>query len=275
MRRERLFQSSKLFLVVLSLGILFLLSLILPKNFFLPLRFVFQTVAAPFENVISGVGFFFRDMTGTIFSVGELKQENVALMEERMKWRTDEAMMLDIKKENEDLRKELSLPLRKHFNVRTVTVIARDSVERGKWIVIDHGSVDGMKKGMAVVAVPGVIIGIIDEVYVQSARVMLLSHPDSAIPGRIASQNTRGIVKGEHALGMKLGMISQADTMSDGDSVVTDDLERNIPSGLLIGTIKSLRPSMDHLFFEASVIAPLRVESLRFVSVLLSEKDTP
>jgi rod shape-determining protein MreC len=275
MRREGIFQSSKLFWVALSFAMLFFLSSFLPKGFFFPMRFVFQTITTPFENVVSAVGFFFRDMSGTLFSIGELKQENIRLRDENMQWRADEAMLLDIRKENEELRKELALPLRKRFEIRVATVIAKDSVERGKWVVIDTGSFDGVKKGMAVVATPGVIIGVVDEVYPKSSRVMLLSHPESAIPGRIAGQNTRGIAKGEHALGMMLGMISQTDTIHEGDSVVTDDLERNIPSGLLIGTIQSLQPSLDHLFLEASIIAPFRLESLRFVSVLLSEHDAP
>lgn len=275
MRRGGIFQSSKLFWVGVSFVILFSLSALLPKGFFFPIRFIFQTVATPFESVTSAVGFFFRDISGMVFSIGKLKQENIRLMEESVKWRADTAMLSDMRKENEELRKELTLPLRKRFEVRTATVIAKDSVERGKWVVIDIGSIDGAKKGMAVVAMPGVIVGVIDEVYVKSSRAMLLSHPDSAIPGRIAGQNTRGIVKGEHALGMTLGMISQADTVNEGDSVVTDDLERNIPSGLLIGTVKSLQPSLDHLFLEASIVLPFRVESLRFVSVLLTEYESP
>ena len=275
MRREGIFQSSKLFWVGVSFVMLFILSSLLPKGFFLPVRFLFQTVATPFENIISGAGFFLRDVGGTVFSIGKLKQENLRLIEENMRWRADEAMLSDMKKENEELRRELSLPLRDRFEIRTAAVIAKDSVERGKWVLIDSGSLDGVRKGMAVAAVPGVIVGVIDEVYVKSSRVMLLSHPDSAIPGRIAGQNTRGIVKGEHALGMTLGMISQADTANEWDSVVTDDLERNIPSGLLIGTVKSLQPSLDHLFLEASIVLPFRVESLRFVSVLLAEHEAP
>ncbi len=260
---------------MLSLTVIFFLSVFLSQGFFLPARFIFQTVAMPFESIVSKVGFFFRDVTGTVFSIGELKRENAWLMEKNIQWQADEAMFLDTRKENEELRKELSLPLRKRFDIRLATVIAKDSVERGKWIVIDNGSVDGMKKGMAVVATPGVIVGVIDEVYPRSARVMLLSHPDSAIPGRIAGQNTRGIIKGKYVLGMTLSMISQTDTVSEGDSVVTDDLEVNIPTGILIGTVKSLRSSRDHLFLEASIIPPIRAESLRFVSVLMAEHVAP
>jgi rod shape-determining protein MreC len=128
---------------------------------------------------------------------------------------------------------------------------------------------------MAVVSAPGVMVGVIDEVYPQSSRVKLLSHPESVIPGRIAGQNTRGIVRGEYGLGMMLGMISQADTVKNGDSVVTDDLERNIPSGLLIGTVESLQPSPDHLFLESTVVSLIRSDSLRFVSVLMNEKSSP
>ncbi len=228
-------------------------------------------MATPFEAVFSGTGFFLRDFGGTIASIGDLKQENARLNAERVEWHADQALLLDTQKENEELRKELALPLRTKFTTQVATVIARDPAVRGKWIFIDVGSLQGMESGMAVVAAPGVMVGVIDEVYPQSSRVRLLSHPESAIPGRIAGQNTRGIVRGEYALGMMLGMISQADTVKNGDSVVTDDLERNIPSGLLIGTIQSLQPSADHLFLESTVMSPIQTDSLRFVSVLRAE----
>lgn len=190
-----------------------------------------------------------------------------------MKRIAEGASLTDIQKENDELRKELSLPLRKRFDMISAAVIAKDAANRGKWIIIAAGSIDGVSKGMAVVAVPGVMIGVVDEVYPRSARVMLLSHPESAIPGRIAGQNTRGIVRGEHGLGMKFGMVSQTDTMQNGDFVVTDNLEEKIPSGLLIGTAQSVGPSPDHLFLEASIVLSFRVESLRFVSVIRTERD--
>ncbi|MFZ1720128.1 MAG: rod shape-determining protein MreC [Candidatus Moraniibacteriota bacterium] len=274
MRRGSRLQSSKFLWVILSLTSLFLLSFLLPRNFFLPFRFVFQTVITPFETVFSGVGFSLRDFGGTISSIGDLKQENARLNEERVKWHADEAMLLDIQKENEELRKELALPLRTRFTTQVATVIARDPAVRGKWIFINVGSFRGIEAGMAVVAAPGVMVGVIDEVYLQSSRVKLLSHPESALPGRIAGQNTRGIVRGEYALGMMLGMISQADTVKNGDSVVTDDLERNIPSGLLIGTLQSLQSSVDHLFLESTVMSPIQSDSLRFVSVLKAEESS-
>jgi rod shape-determining protein MreC len=246
---------------------------ILPRGFFLPERFIFQAIFSPIENIVSGSGFFFRDIVETLTSIGTLKEENVHLKAENVKHVAEGALLSDIQKENDELRKELSLPLRKRFNMISATVIAKDAANRGKWIVIAAGSLDGVSKGMAVVAVPGVMIGVIDEVYPKSARVMLLSHPESAIPGRIAGQNTRGIVRGEHALGMRFGMVSQTDTMQNGDFVVTDNLEEKIPSGLLIGTAQSVGPSPDHLFLEASIVLSFRVESLRFVSVIITERE--
>ncbi len=265
-------QSSKLFWVSFSLLGLFFLSFLLPKNFFLPSRFVYQSVMTPFESVLSGASFFLRDFGGTLISVGDLKRENARLNDERIESRVDLARLLDREKENESLRKELDMPIRTKFVTQVATVIAEDPASRGKWVFIDVGSLGGLEKGMAVVAAPGLLVGVIDEVYPQSSRVMLLSHSESVLPGRIAGQNTRGIVRGEHALGMMLGMISQTDTIKEGDLVVTDDLEKNIPSGILIGTVQSLQPSADHLFLEASVISPIHSDLLRFVSVLKSAR---
>jgi cell shape-determining protein MreC len=73
MRREGKIRSSKLFWVTLSLVSLYCLSFLLPQNFFLPFRFVFQTIVAPFEAAVSGTGFFLRDFGGTFFMIGDLK----------------------------------------------------------------------------------------------------------------------------------------------------------------------------------------------------------
>jgi hypothetical protein len=159
MRKEGKIRSSKLFWVTISLVSLYSLSSLLPNNFFLPVRFVFQTITTPFEVVVSGTGFFLRDFGGTIASISTLKRENARLNEEKAEWYAREALLLDRQKENDELRRELSLPLRTKFSTQVATVIARDPALRGKWIFIDAGSFRGMMSGMAVVSAPGVMVG--------------------------------------------------------------------------------------------------------------------
>lgn len=261
-------QSSKFkWFLIASVGIFALH--FLPSGFFVPFRVVFQIVATPFEEVFSSVGYFFQEEFAFYTSLRDLKHRNEILREENIRLQTEQAMISELREENEILRRMTEVPERKDFDRKGGVVIVKDSLERGKWIFIDRGSLDGIKKGFAVLGSGDVLVGFIDEAHLASSRVKLLTHPESAIPGRIAGTETKGIIRGEHGLGILLDMVSQTSELSKGAFVVTDNINENVPGGLLVGTAQDPGFSSDRLFLRSALLPSVEYESLRFVSVLI------
>ncbi|TXH01069.1 MAG: hypothetical protein E6P95_02590, partial [Candidatus Moraniibacteriota bacterium] len=83
------------------------------------------------------------------------------------------------------------------------------------------------------------------------------------IPGQM-------IVRGDHGVGLLLDLARPTDTLTPGTVIMTSGLNDSLPAGLFIGTVQSVRPSADQLFQQATLVPPVRADTLHFVSVMTS-----
>jgi rod shape-determining protein MreC len=227
-----------------------------------------MTTMYPFQKLFSVTAFELGDVYRFFTSIGELKSENERLEKERLQLLIENARFADVSKENEELRHEIGLLPRDKFTLKSAAVIGRDISGLGNWMTIDQGSLAGLEKGMSVIVGKGVLIGKIVEVFPSTARVMLLSNPESLVSGVALNTEAMGIVKGEYGLGLLLGMVLQTDTLQAGDSIVTSGLGGDIPKGLLIGTLQAAHLSNDRLFQQAPIVSPVRFDHIRYVFVI-------
>lgn len=265
---RRRFTQTKLFRALIVFLILWGVGLVLPKSVTAPVRTVVATVTFPIEKVFSVLAFEVRDFFGFFGSIGELKGENERLEKERVRLLAENAKFTDIMKENEELRRELELLPRENYRLKGVEVIGRDVSGLGNWLTVDQGSLQDVRVGMSVIAEGGVLVGEVAETFPGSARVRLLSNPESLVNGIAVDTEAKGIVKGEHGLGLLFDMVLQADTLKSGDQVVTSGLGGRMPQGLLIGTIQETGFSDDRLFQRAVVVSPIKSDRLRYVFII-------
>lgn len=233
-----------------------------------PLRVVLSTIARPIQGMFSSVAFEFRDGASFLSSIGTLKQENDHLMKENIRLAAENTKWQSIAQENEILRKELELLPRDRFQMKAAEVIGRDAAGLGNWLTINQGSFQGIERGMAVVVSGGVLVGRVIEVFPESARVMLVSNPESLVSGVTIEGSAQGIVKGEYGLGIVFDMVLQDATLQSGDRLVTSGLGGEFPKDLVIGTLQDAHPSADHLYQRASVVSPVKFDTLRYLFVV-------
>ncbi len=268
MALRKRFLQTKLFWASIICGALLLFFLFQPRFLVDPFRVVFGTITAPVQHLFSFVGFEIRDSFGFFDSIGELKDENERLEKENIRLSANNARLLEIEKENEELRRSLELLPRKDYELVSAEVIGRDVSGVGNWITIDQGSAQGIQKGMSVIVEAGVLVGTVEDVFPSSARVMLLTNPESVVNGIANETGALGIIQGEHGLGLVYDMVRQTDTLKPSDTIVTSGLGGNIPKGLLVGTLQEPRYSEDRLFQKASIVSPVRTEKLRYIFVI-------
>lgn len=252
------------------MAVLLLLAAIIfqPRFIMEPLRTVLATVAWPVQGVFSVVAFEARETFGFFSSIGDLKQENTRLIGENIRLLGDIEKWRSVAQENEELRREVGLLPREKFDLQAAEVIGRDAAGLGNWLTVDQGSVSGIRPGMAVIVYDNVLVGRVMEVFPKSARVMLLSHPDSLVSAVTVTNRSQGIVKGEYGLGLLLDMVLQDATLETGDRLLSSGLGGGFPKDLLVGTLQDPRPSVDHLYQRASVVAPVPYESLRYIFII-------
>ena len=269
---RRTFFQTKLSRALIAIAMLFVLAWWNPGFIMRPIASAAQIVAFPFERAFSFLLFEVRDVLGFIGSIGELKTENERLIREHRDLLSDQAALHDIRSENESLRKELGLAPRTQYDLISAEVIGEDILAQGKALIINQGSGSSISVGMPVVVGKGILIGRIDEVFVGSARVRLLSHPDSLVAAMTTEGEAKGAVRGEHGLGVLFDMVPRTDVLERGHSVVTSGLGAEFTRGPLIGTLQDPRYTTDKLFQQASVVAPVKYADIRFVSVIVAEK---
>ena len=125
-----------------------------------------------------------------------------------------------------------------------------------------------IKAGMPVIVSQGILIGKVEEVYANMARVVLLTDSESIINVRDLETEAKGVVRGKFGLGLVLEMVSQDDALSAGDPIITSGLGGDFPKGLLVGKIQEPKSSLDQIFQGATVIAPVKYSNLDVVFVI-------
>ncbi len=269
MMRKKIPQT-KWFWALVMFGIIFL-SVLLPPRFLLsPLRTTALTIAWPIENIFSGVAFSIRDAHQFFGSIGGLKNENARLQKENLELTSENAALRDLAKENETLRSELGLLPRDAYDLEAAEVVGKAPGGEGT-LLINRGRQAGLMKDMPVIVNKGILIGRVEEVFPYNATITLLSQPASYVNGITSINAAKGIVKGEHGLGLLFGMVLQTDTLTAGESVVSSGLDRTIPKGLYIGVLDNIGLSPDGLYQQASLTTPVKFENLRYVFII---KDT-
>jgi rod shape-determining protein MreC len=150
-------------------------------------------------------------------------------------------------------------------------VIGRDPSPFLHYVIIDHGSDDGIRYGMPVVTQQG-LVGRIDAVTAGAARVQLINDAGSRVNVRLQSVQQEAMLSGSLTGDINLEMIPQDITVQPGELVLTSGLGGNYPQEVVVGQIISVRKRENDLFQSASVQPAVDFTSLRAVLVITNFK---
>ncbi|MBT7990521.1 MAG: rod shape-determining protein MreC, partial [Anaerolineae bacterium] len=123
---------------------------------------------------------------------------------------------------------------------KAASVIGRDPSPFLHYIIINSGSNDGIRRGMPVVTNQG-LVGHIDAVIADAARVQLITDPASAVNVRLQNADTDALLAGSLTGDLALEMISQDLEVQEGDVILTSGLGGDYPPDLLVGQLFNLR----------------------------------
>ena len=153
------------------------------------------------------------------------------------------------------------------YTYKAAAVIGRDPSPFLRYVIINIGSDQGVLPGMPVVTDKG-LVGRVDAVISEAARVQLVTDAASAVNVRLQSSSTDAILIGSVTGYLSLDMISQNATVSVGDVVLTSGLGGTYPPNLLVGQVISVRKLDYELFQQASIQPNVDFNQLGFVLVI-------
>jgi len=154
---------------------------------------------------------------------------------------------------------------------KAATVIGRDPSPFLRYVIINIGSNDGIRGGMPVVTDQG-LVGRVDAVTADAARVQLITDPASAVNVSLQNSKTEAMLVGSITSDLSLDMISQDVTVQPGDVVLTSGLGGGYPPNLLVGQVISVRKLDYELFQQATVQPIVNYDQLQFVLVITNFK---
>ncbi len=148
--------------------------------------------------------------------------------------RIDELKILS--DENERLKNFINF--RKNIPYYTVpaSIIGRDPSNWSNSIIIDKGSGDGVRQNRAVLSTKG-LVGRVLEVGRRSAKILLISDPNSKVGVMIQRNRQGGILTGRPDGRCKMIYISLDSDVAPGDKVITAGLGEIFPKGVLVGEV--------------------------------------
>jgi rod shape-determining protein MreC len=260
--QNRFFLFAACFAIVLVLITLHLTKLLRPfenliLKIFTPVGAATYTLGNKVSNLVSFFG-----------SIKDLGKENRELKLSQDKLLMEVAKLKEVEKENNELREQLSYQKKSSFKLIPAFVVNRDPNNLLQSISINRGEKDGVKAKAAVVALDGILVGRVTEVYKDYSKALLVVDSHSNIPAKVQDSQADGIVLGEHGLGLLMEMIPQDKVIKRGDIVITSDLDQELPAGLLIGEIEEINNSDNELFQKARIKSPIDFKELNSVFVI-------
>ena len=150
-------------------------------------------------------------------------------------------------------------------------VIGKDPSPFLYYVIIDHGSDDGIQYGMPVVTQQG-LVGRVDAVTASASRIQLITDPGSKVNVRLQNQNEDAQVEGSITGDITLGMVSQNISLNSGDILLTSGLGGNYPTDILVGQVVSVEKTENELFQTASIQPVIDFTALRAVLVITNFK---
>lgn len=148
--------------------------------------------------------------------------------------------------------------------------VINNSVRRtNNYLTLASGTKDGIKPGMGVISLNGVV-GRVKTVSRDYATVTSLLHSQMLISAKLKKNNTLGTIKWEGGSfrTAKLDYIPLHVKVTVGDTIVTSGFNTVFPEGILIGTVAAVAKEQDDSFFTIDVNLSVDFAQLSYVYVV-------
>ncbi|GAB4470542.1 MAG: rod shape-determining protein MreC [Anaerolineales bacterium] len=152
---------------------------------------------------------------------------------------------------------------------QAAAVIGRDPSPFLRYIIINRGSDDNIRRGMPVVTQQG-LVGRIDAVTANAARVQLITDSGAVVNAKIQPSGAQAVLKGQLSGDLLLDMIPQGVAIEAGNLVLTSGLGGGYPPNIVIGQIAGIRSQPQDIFQSATVQSVVDFNQLEIVLVIVN-----
>lgn len=237
------------------------------------MSFAFRPLQGAVHDVAAGIA----SVAEAITEIDRLRVDNTRLSAENRRLTIENTRLDEVRRENEGLTGLLQMRASFDYQMVAATVIARESSEFRRLVVLDRGTNDGIAVGDVAIAAGGALAGRVTEVGPDSAKVVLLSDGEFTVIGQLTTTAATGEVIGQPGAGvLVMRQIDSSEKVTVGDEVVTAGIELGggvrspYPKGLLLGQVIDVRRDANDVVQTAYLQPAADLDRLEFVLVITS-----
>ena len=260
--------------VVLALnGLLFLFSGSAPV---LAIQGAAGEVVRSVSEPVAAVGRGFASVRDLFVDIRSLQARLTALLEEREQFVSEAARIASLEREVAELQATLDLRATTSFTTVAAQVVARDFAIDRRYIILDVGSVDGVKIGDVVIGAGASLAGRVVQVSEQSCQVRLLNDPEFSVTSEVAATGAIGQVRGRAANPLAFDDVDAQRQVLVGAEITTSGIELSptlrsaFPRGLSVGRVVAVNTVTSAVLQSADVAPTLDLDSVRTLLVILN-----
>jgi rod shape-determining protein MreC len=206
------------------------------------------SVLSSVQYGVAEIGHFFRNFFNSIGELRRVRQEYEVLQEKVTEYQTIERDLLDLKKENEQLRALLGFSEELQRSHVAARIIAKEPGLLFEGFTINRGSNDGIKVNSPVIAYAegfSNLVGKVVEATATTAKVLPIIDRSCFVAAKMRESRYEGLV---HGMGASEGLVEMTyikkqakNKIQFGDLVVTSGFRSIYPEDLYIGRVDTIK----------------------------------
>jgi rod shape-determining protein MreC len=159
-----------------------------------------------------------------------------------------------------------SLSKYRKYNWLPSKVIGNTVSLQTNFIILERGSLQGVKKGMAAISPEG-IVGVVVEVSKNTSKVMSLLHRNSRVSAMLKKDNNAGSIEwdGASPYFLLLRNVSKSAKVVKGDTVVTSTYSANFPPNQIVGRVAEINADPSSNFYTLKIRTAANFFTLQYV----------
>lgn len=222
-------------------------------------RPLFETVRVVREG-FSGLGL-------GVLELFSMEEENRILRARLEGFSAHEESRRELSRENARLRALLDFRAKAGWKTIPAEVIGREMGPWSRGLLLNKGTQQGIRQGMAVLTPVG-LVGRISEAGANSSRVVLLTDPHFRVMGRLPETSVAGLVSGGPTGECLINYLPLDQPFQEGQPVSTSGGKSFAPPGIPIGVIRKAWKDPSQMYQTARIQPVVRLGALDEVLVV-------